>query len=72
MAGAAKELREAIIVNPNDRRGLAEALRAALQMPLEEQRRRNGIMQDKLRQNDVTHWANNFITRLINGSGLNL
>jgi trehalose 6-phosphate synthase/phosphatase len=64
MAGAAKELGEAIIVNPNDRWELAEALKEALQMPKEEQERRNTIMQERLRRYDVIHWATEFIGQL--------
>jgi trehalose 6-phosphate synthase/phosphatase len=50
MAGAAKELPEAIIVNPNDRREIADALKEALQTPAEEQQARNRLMQRRLRR----------------------
>ena len=65
MAGAAKELGEAIIVNPNDRGELAEALKAALEMPREEQERRNTVMQERLRRYDVTRWAGDFVNQLV-------
>jgi trehalose 6-phosphate synthase/phosphatase len=64
MAGAAKELGEAIIVNPNDRWELAEALKEALQMPKEEQVQRNTVMQERLRRYDVTRWATDFVGQL--------
>jgi trehalose 6-phosphate synthase/phosphatase len=64
MAGAAKELGEAIIVNPNDRDQIAEALKEALEMPLDEQKRRNQIMQQRLRRYDVIRWATDFVTQL--------
>ncbi|MBP1624959.1 MAG: UDP-forming alpha,alpha-trehalose-phosphate synthase, partial [Acidobacteria bacterium] len=64
MAGAAKELGEAIIVNPNDRRELANALKEALEMPREEQERRNAIMQERLRRYDVVRWATDFVSQL--------
>lgn len=64
MAGAAKELGEAIIVNPNYREEIAEALREALTMPSEEQKRRNRIMQARLRRYTVSRWADEFIQRL--------
>ena len=64
MAGAAKELGEAIIVNPNDRDQIAEALKEALEMPLEEQKRRNQIMQQRLRRYDVIRWATDFVSQL--------
>lgn len=65
MAGAAKELAEAIIINPNNREEIAEALREALEISVEEQRRRNQIMQHRLRRYDVTRWANDFIHALL-------
>ncbi|HEY4613042.1 MAG TPA: bifunctional alpha,alpha-trehalose-phosphate synthase (UDP-forming)/trehalose-phosphatase [Bacteroidota bacterium] len=64
MAGAAKELGEAVIINPNDRREIAKALHEALSMPVHEQRRRNKIMQDRLQRYDVVRWANDFLTVL--------
>lgn len=65
MAGAAKELAEAIIVNPNHREEIAEALKAALEMPCREQIRRNRTMQNRLRRSDVAHWAMGFIRDLV-------
>jgi trehalose 6-phosphate synthase/phosphatase len=53
MAGASKELPEAIIINPNNREEIADALKTALEMPREEQMRRNVIMQTRLRRYDV-------------------
>jgi trehalose 6-phosphate synthase/phosphatase len=65
MAGAAKELGEAVIVNPNDRRELAEALKEALEMPKAEQERRNTIMQERLSRYDIIRWATEFVHQLI-------
>ncbi len=65
MAGASKEVREAIIINPNDIGEIASALKEALEMPEEEQIRRNGIMQSRLRRHDVTQWADSFIQALL-------
>ncbi len=64
MAGAAKELGEAIIINPNNREEIMAAMKEALEMPVEEQVRRNQIMQNRLRRYDVIRWANEFIDRL--------
>ncbi len=61
MAGAASELKEAILVNPNYREELGEAIQAALAMPLEEQVRRMSAMQTIIRENDVVHWATEFL-----------
>jgi trehalose 6-phosphate synthase/phosphatase len=65
MAGAAKELREAIIINPNNREEVAGALKEALEMPCEEQVRRNEIMQKRLRRYDIARWAGDFLKELI-------
>ncbi len=65
MAGAAKELGEAVIVNPHSNGEIARGLKEALEMSPEEQRRRNGILQNRLRRYDVTHWANEFIGQLL-------
>jgi trehalose 6-phosphate synthase/phosphatase len=64
MAGAAKELGESIIINPNDRIELADAMREALDMPNDEQLRRNQIMQERLRRYDIHRWAHDFLTEL--------
>ncbi len=65
MAGAAKELAEALIVNPNHRDEIADALKTALEMPAREQIRRNRVMQNRLRRADVAHWAMDFIRELV-------
>ena len=65
MAGSAKELAEAIIVNPNHREEVADALKLALEMPGREQIRRNRTMQNRLRRLDVAHWALGFIQELV-------
>ncbi len=65
MAGAAKELGEAIIVNPNNRDEVVEALEKALTMPEEDQLERNRAMQERLQRYDVVRWAKEFRDRLI-------
>ncbi len=64
MAGAAKELGEAIIINPNDISEISEALKTSLEMPLAEKIERNKIMQERLKIYNVNSWANDFINRL--------
>jgi trehalose 6-phosphate synthase/phosphatase len=66
MAGAAKELGEAIIINPYHRQEIADALREALEMPCEEQRRRIEAMQSRLKRYDVIHWVDDFLQSLNN------
>ncbi len=65
MAGAAKELPEAIIINPNNRLEIAAALKEALEISVPEQRRRNQLMQRRLRRYNVSRWANDFLTALV-------
>ena len=64
MAGAAKELGEALIVNPNNLDEVAEALKEALSMPEREQIRRNVIMKRRIRRYDVLKWGREFLGRL--------
>ncbi len=55
--GAARELSEALIVNPYDLESSADALATALTMPLEEQRDRMMSMRSLLVQFNVYRWA---------------
>lgn len=64
MAGAAKELTEAIVINPNDEFDIVNGLKQALTMPEAEQIERNTEMQKKLRRYDVHHWVDMFMDRL--------
>lgn len=64
MAGAAQEMGEAILVNPNNREEIADAIKQALTMPAAEQIRRNEIMQRRLIRYDVERWAHDFMERL--------
>ncbi len=65
MAGAAKEMGEAIIINPFHREDFAKALEQALTMPVEEQIRRNQLLQDRLRRYNVVRWADDFVQSLL-------
>ncbi len=64
MAGAAKELYDAIIINPHDRGGVAAAIYAALTMPEEEQSRRMETMRKTVSQFDIHRWVKNFMNEL--------
>jgi trehalose 6-phosphate synthase len=55
--GAARELTEALIVNPYDLEGSCEALAAALTMPADEQQDRMRSMRSVLVQFNVYRWA---------------
>jgi trehalose 6-phosphate synthase len=63
-AGAAEQLTDALIVNPNDRFEVAEAIREALYMSLEERVRRWEGLMKALRASDVTQWAATFLKDL--------
>jgi len=60
MAGAADELTEALMVNPQDVHGISQALKRALEMDVAEQARRLRSLQEKLKRYNVSHWANTF------------
>ena len=64
MAGAAKELGEALQVNPYDLNGMVETLNTALMMPPEEQRERMAAMQHRVSRYTVTRWAEEFLSSL--------
>ncbi len=64
MAGAAKEMGESIIVNPNSRTEVAEAIYQALNMPVSEQIERNSVLQKRLKIYNEERWANDFINGL--------
>jgi trehalose 6-phosphate synthase/phosphatase len=68
MAGAAKELNEAIIINPNNKEEIAKALEEAVNMPEEEQKNRINIMQNILKRYNIVRWAQDFINSLENVS----
>ena len=70
MAGAAKELPEAIIVNPNNRVEIAAALKDALETSAEEQQRRNRLMQRRLRRYNVIRWADDFLSYAAGHEGI--
>jgi alpha,alpha-trehalose-phosphate synthase [UDP-forming] len=56
-AGAAQELSDAIIVNPHDLDGTADALERAMTMPPKEARRRMARMRAVVERQDVFGWA---------------
>jgi len=64
MAGASKELSDAIIINPHDIVQMVSALKEALTMPEAEQKRRMEIMQDSLKRYNIHAWVSLFMDRL--------
>jgi trehalose 6-phosphate synthase/phosphatase len=64
MAGAAIELNEALIINPNNIEEIENAIYTALEMPEEEQMRRLKKMQQSVSRKSVNKWANDFVNEL--------
>lgn len=64
MAGAAKEMHEAIIVNPNNFDQIADSIKMALEMPAEEQKTRLEALQKRISRYDVERWAGEFLKAL--------
>jgi len=64
MAGASKELSEAMIINPNNIEEVAEAINTALCMPDEEQIERNKVLQNRLMRYNIDKWCNDFVSSL--------
>ncbi len=57
MAGAAEELSDALVINPYDHEGVAEAIRDALEMPPGERHTRMHRMRAYLAAHDLRAWA---------------
>jgi trehalose 6-phosphate synthase len=63
-AGAAEQLGEALLVNPYDVEGTANAIHLALQMPVEERRTRHQALMRTIREFDVHWWCASFLDAL--------
>jgi trehalose 6-phosphate synthase/phosphatase len=63
-AGAASELGEAVIVNPNNYHAVAGGIKRALEMPEDEKIARNKIMHKRLQRYNVEFWAEEFLSSL--------
>jgi trehalose 6-phosphate synthase len=65
-AGAAAELQHgALVVNPNDLAGIAEAIHRACVMPVEEKRSRMKLLRDIVRTYNVQGWAESFLSAAV-------
>ena len=62
--GAARELRDALLVNPYDIDQTAEAIRVALEMDPEEKQARMQHMRRAIREHNIYEWAGNLIGQL--------
>jgi trehalose 6-phosphate synthase len=63
-AGAAAELKQALLVNPHDIAGVKNQVLRALRMEPAEARKRMRAMRRHLARHDLDHWANSFIDAL--------
>jgi len=64
-AGAARELRRALLVNPHDIDTMGTTLAYALKMPAQEARRRMAILRMAVRRANVYAWADDFLEALL-------
>ena len=67
-AGAAEQLKEALLVNPYDTQGMADTIERALQMPLAERQDRHQKLMDRIRTHDVHWWRKAFLEALTRAS----
>ncbi len=65
--GAAETMKEALIVNPYDLEGTAEAMHSALAMTHRERRRRWMALYEDVQSNTAKAWADNFLADLTAG-----
>jgi trehalose-6-phosphate synthase len=63
-AGAAEELREALLTNPWDSEGTARDLDRALRMPLQERKWRHGKLMAVISKTTALTWAEDFLAAL--------
>ena len=68
-AGAAEQMKEALIVNPYDAASIAEAVYRAIYMPLEERHARWASLMEGLRAQDLTWWRRRFFDAVPKGEG---
>lgn len=64
MAGAALELPDALLINPNDVSAIEQAITTALSMPHDEQMDRLKSMQAIISRQTIGKWATNFVGKL--------
>ncbi|MBO9562698.1 MAG: bifunctional alpha,alpha-trehalose-phosphate synthase (UDP-forming)/trehalose-phosphatase [Niastella sp.] len=64
MAGAARELTDALLINPNDVVEIAVKIREGLEMPVRERVLRIETMQKRIATYDIHAWAEDFMNEL--------
>lgn len=63
-AGAARELRRALLVNPRDIDAFKSVILQALKLPAKDARMRMAILRTQVRRHDVYHWSESFLDAL--------
>ena len=69
-AGAADELKQAILINPHDIEGTKDAIARAVAMPRRERMRRMRSLRRKVLENDVAAWSASFLRTLTGGAAV--
>ncbi len=64
-AGAARDLPEALIINPYDTEEFADAIHTALSMDAKERRQRMTRMRLRVEENNIYRWAADFLAALV-------
>lgn len=68
-AGAAEQLKEALLVNPYDTYSTAQAIQQALHMPLAERQARHEKLLERVRCQDVHWWSREYLRALSETEG---
>jgi len=68
-AGAAQQLSEALIVNPYDIPGMAQAIRTALAMPPAEKRRRMEALEGEVKEHNIYWWLGELLGEVAGPDG---
>lgn len=63
-AGAAEQMREALLVNPYDVPATAQAIQRALHMPLPERRERHAALLERITRESASQWRQHFLDAL--------
>ncbi|MTD94829.1 alpha,alpha-trehalose-phosphate synthase [Hyphomicrobium sp. xq] len=63
-AGAAEQMKEALIVNPYDVEEMAKSIKVALEMGLTERQERHQALLDSVRSNSTYDWCRSFLNAL--------
>jgi trehalose 6-phosphate synthase len=64
-AGAAAQMKDALLINPYNLEEMSDSIVKALAMPLDERKRRWRAMMDVLETDDISWWRRRFTERLM-------